>query len=223
MKVKVQKNIYIVSATSQYELAISFLRLQEFYESSFPEICGHYFTTEQYMDRYAEEFGNFTYTSDWNGFNIPGDVVEKFFKVFGDDLTNHEKELRKLLVPALNPVRKVRFYVIGVHGNDVGVVDHETAHALFYLSSEFNKSMTELIDNIHPIIKKRIFTKLKKMGYGENVLIDEAQAYLSTSSLWYILRVFKTFPVNTVLNTRKVLQKFKNHREVAVQLKSRNV
>lgn len=215
MKVKIQKNTYIVTAKSQYELAISFMRLQEFYESSFDDIRGHYFTTEQYMDRYAEEFGNFTYTKDWDGFNIPGYIVTEFFNVFKDDLTKHEQELKTLLAPALNPRKKVRFYVIGLHGTgDDSVVNHEKAHAMYYLSTEFNSAMCSHISNISPFIKNRILVKLKTMGYGENVLVDEMQAYLSTSSWWYLIKKFKFVPIKTVRAMRKTFLKFKNQRTV---------
>ena len=75
------KNIFQVEAESQYDLAMTFIRIQEFYESPFREIRGHDFILEKYMDRYAKEYGNFTYTTDWNGFNVPGDIVRKFFSL----------------------------------------------------------------------------------------------------------------------------------------------
>ena len=212
MKFKIQKNVYILKADSQYELAITFMRLQEFYESSFDDIRGHYFTVEQYMDRYAGEFGNFTYTSDWNGFNIPGEVAVRFFKEFKGELTKHEEELREILSPALGSTKKVRFYIIGVHGDNKDVLEHELGHAMFYLSAGFNAAMTNHLATIHPFIKKRIFTKLQKMGYGYNVLADEAQAYLSTSSLWYLLKKFKVIPFKAVLAMRETHRKFKNQR-----------
>ena len=81
MKCKeIYPNLFLFTFPNQYELASTFIRLQEFYESPYKEIKGQYFTLEKYMDRYAkdQEDNKFTYFEDWNGFNVPGNIVLKF-------------------------------------------------------------------------------------------------------------------------------------------------
>ena len=58
-KQKVAKGIYLLRFRTQYELAATFLRVQEHYES--PKFHGRVFSLEQYMDWYAADRGNFTY------------------------------------------------------------------------------------------------------------------------------------------------------------------
>jgi len=53
-----KSNIYLVIAPSQYILAATFMRFQEYHES--PEFKGRIFTVEEYMDWYAKTYGNFT-------------------------------------------------------------------------------------------------------------------------------------------------------------------
>jgi hypothetical protein len=222
MKVRKLNHVYVVEAKTQYELAISFMRLQEFYESSFPEIQGNHFTFEQYMDRYAEEFGDFSYTSDWDGFNIPGHVVIQFFKIF-TDLSDHEKELKSFLEPALNIKKKTAFYVIGIHNN--AALDHEIAHAMYYITLEYTSTMNAITDTIPKFIYNRMKKVLLKMGYCDNVIRDEIQAYLATSSRWYILRTFGCLPLNTMKKAKVAFLNGKRRlkQKIIVDGKEKNV
>lgn len=88
---------------NQYSLTSSFMRVQGFYESSFPDIKNNVFELEHFMDRYAEHFDNFTYTTDWEGFNVPGDVLISFKKKF-KRLLNKEKTLFSLIIDSLTPI-----------------------------------------------------------------------------------------------------------------------
>ncbi|MEK7106247.1 MAG: ABC transporter ATP-binding protein, partial [Patescibacteria group bacterium] len=71
-----KRSIYLVEAPTQYALASTFLRFQEHYES--PKFRGQFFSLEEFMDWYAEEYGNFTYYKDWTGFNIPSYILKSF-------------------------------------------------------------------------------------------------------------------------------------------------
>ena len=193
--IEISKNVIHIDFKSRYLLASSFMRMQEFYESPYPEIQGKYFTIEQYMDRYAKDMGNFTYTRDWSGFNIPGHVMKAFLKTFEykEGLLHSpeffQKELK--LINAVYPFLKSRdkIYVIGTFKNKVGVLQHELAHAFYYLDENYAKEMDDAVNEL-PYMAK-IVRKLEKMGYGKNVLYDEIQAYLSTSSPEYLKNSFK--------------------------------
>ena len=198
MKLRKLNHIYVLESATQYELAITFMRLQEFYESTFPEIRGNYFTFEQYMDRYAEEFGDFSYTSNWDGFNVPGHIVIQFFKTF-TDLSDHEKELKSFIEPALlNGRKKTAFYVIGVHQQNKDALNHEIAHAMYYISLDYPSTMNTIINGMNRRLYNQMKKVLLKMGYCDNVIQDEIQAYLATSSYWYILKTFHCLPFKTM-------------------------
>lgn len=180
MKLKeIYPNLIYIHYDTQYELASTFMRLQEFYESPYPLIKGKYFTLEQYMDEYAKRNENFTYTTDWEGFNVPGHIIHKFFDKFPfDSLLKKEQDLLQYIAYYL--ISREKFYLIGTYGTQK--LDHEIAHGLYYLNSSYKKAMNKLIDNNHVMIIK--FKQiLRKMGYVKSFFNDELQAYIATNDI----------------------------------------
>lgn len=174
---------------NRYDVCSTFMRVQEFYESPYEDIKGKYFTIEDYMDTYADDTGNFTYTTDWSGFNVPGNVVEKFYDLHWTEFLNKEKDLYTILKPFMEKYGK-EFYVIGTFKEDT--IDHEVAHAMYYLQPDYQRMMDNLTKQIPNSWIKDIYDSLKELGYCDEVLKDEVQAYLATSSYWYLLKHFNT-------------------------------
>lgn len=181
---EVYPKLYHIEFPNQYIETASFIRIQEFYESSFPEIRGHYFTLEQYMDRYAKFKGNFTYNTDWSGFNLPGIAFDKFYYLFGvfnQDFLKKEDSLLNLVKEIVGPLSwsDNDYYIIATYKGEKNDLKHEIAHGLFYLNTAYKKEMLSLIKKYKtrfvPIEKS-----LKKMGYARAVIKDEIQAYLAT-------------------------------------------
>lgn len=177
---EIHPNLFFFTTTNQYYCASTFMRIQEFYESPFKEINNKYFSFEKYMDVYAfnQDHENFTYFQDWNGFNIPGHIVDRFIKKFTpkNDFSDKEKAFIKLLQ---KQKIKERYYVIGTAEFNKSAFDHELAHGFFYLDKEYKKQMLELIDDNLPAVKE-MKTYLKKIGYCNKVLDDELQSYFAT-------------------------------------------
>lgn len=90
VKSRIAKDIYLLRFKTQYELAATFLRVQEHYES--PRFHGRIFSLEQFMDWYAKRYGNFTYYEDWAGFNVPSTALQPFYEGKFDPLSEKEKE-----------------------------------------------------------------------------------------------------------------------------------
>jgi hypothetical protein len=107
-KSRIAKCIYLLRFKTQYELAATFLRVQEHYES--PRFHGHIFSLEQYMDWYAKRYGNFTYYEDWSGFNVPSTALQPFYEGKFDPLAEKEKQFLRLFKDL-----RERFYVIGIY------------------------------------------------------------------------------------------------------------
>src|SRR6266436_1245101 len=136
-KSKVGKGIYLLRFKTQYQLTATFLRVQEHYES--PRFHGRIFSLEQYMDWYAERYGNFTYYQDWSGFNVPSTAFQPFYEGKFDPLNEKETQLLGLFKDL-----RERFYVIGVY--DSGAKDsltHELAHALFFIDDRYREAVRE--------------------------------------------------------------------------------
>jgi len=198
----VAPGIYHIKFTTQYEATSTFMRLQEFYECPSTVIRGRYFTFSQFMDNYARRHGNFTYCVDFAGFNVPDRTVRKFFLKF-EDLSSSEKKLKAIV----DKIDDEKFYLIGTY--DVESVNHELAHAFWYLIPEYKREMKELLEKC--TIRKSLVKRLRKVGYRDGVMDDEIQAYLGAESLSYLRRMF---PFRTkwkmVPDYRKI---FKKHRK----------
>lgn len=166
----------LVEFSTQYELAATFLRFQEFYES--PRFRGKVFSLEEYMDWYAETNGGFTYFEDWSGFNVPSEVFAPFRNGDFDPLLDKERALLRLLANEREP-----FYVIGVaRKGDPERRDtlmHELAHGLFYTDENYRDEVTASLAQYDT---RAIAKKLAGEGYHTRVIADEVHAYVLTGS-----------------------------------------
>jgi len=211
--IKITDQIYQVETETQYELAMMFIRIQEYYESPFEEIRGRTFTLEDYMDRYAKEEGNFTYTVDWNGFNVPGNIVRKFFNPqmyetsFWCDYSKKEIALKAALVKEDLLSSDKKFYLLGTHKEEERILDHELAHALWYLIPDYQKAQTENIFKIPVNEGLDIEKSLLKEGYASEVVLDETQAYLATSTLKELAEDFDLPWPDVPIENREAIQK----------------
>jgi hypothetical protein len=172
---EIYKDIYHVSFDSQEELAMTFLRFQEHYES--PNFRGRYFSLNEYKTWYAQQNGSFSYVEDWSGFNVPSYILEPFrFGLFGE-LSNLEAKFLSVFDDTDR-----RYYIIGTN-DDGATLDHEICHALFYVDNLYRESVEAIIkankDALSPL-----FNQILSLGYHEAVLIDEANAYLCANPDW---------------------------------------
>jgi len=189
MKLKINEiypNIHHIKFKNQYEITSTMMRISEFYESNVPKICGKWFTVWQLMDAYAKKFGNFTYFTDWRGYNIPGNVLRKFFKLYNkEDLTKKEKEIYAITYNLICSNKK--FYLIMTYEDDD--INHELAHAFWNIYPEYKKYMKKLIKEYK--YTKEFKKLLFKEGYNNKVIEDEIQAYFAERNKKHLMKTFK--------------------------------
>ena len=192
MKIRITEivpKVFQVAFDTQYDLCMTFVRLQEYYES--PEFKGKHFTLEEYMDWWSEHYGHgsFDYPSRWSGFNVPGKVYYNW-----QDLFRELRPKEKILVEALNKrIIKKGYdfhdvYVIGCYKGKrkKEVVRHELAHAMYALYPDYQESCDKLIaefkeDDEGLDAYGFAHNSLIRMGYCDDVIEDEVQAYFSTN------------------------------------------
>lgn len=193
---EIYPNIIHMKFQNKFELTSSLLRFSEFVESPFKEIHGKFFTYETYMQVYSEHTPHkqFSYFTDWSGFNIKGDTFKIVSKLFKKDLWEREKQVLEFLTPW--STRKSKFYVIATSVTDdknTSLLKHEVAHAMYYLNKSYfaeqEKNLT-LLKKSNKTVYKSIENKLANVGYGKEVIRDEIQAYLSTSDNKYLKNFF---------------------------------
>lgn len=217
---EVAEGVLHVNAKTQYEIASTFMRVQEFYESPYGEIRGQYFSHERYMDicaygkkRSAADEIVFSYLEDWNGFNVPGHVFDEWAKLFEEHyLWDKEKQLIELIYEAQTTDA---FYVIGTNNEGhKGDYDHELSHAWYYLDPEYKESMKKLVDKLSDKAKERITDQLMDDGYRDGVVTDETIAYLTTNNMIETEELFGKVrvPWTSILKIQKAFVKFKEEK-----------
>jgi hypothetical protein len=177
---EIKPNIFHLTFQDRYDLCMYFLRYQEFYESSSPKFRNKSFTILSFMRWYSKKYGNgsFTYPSDWNGFNIPGDIIPKVHNLMIPDRNIYDYELLNIYKHCKKSSQD--FYLIGSIKKDNITINHELAHGFFYTNKIYKSAMISLVKSIPKDIKLSITHWLKTKGYTPKVYTDEIQAYLAT-------------------------------------------
>ena len=163
---KIARGIFVVRFENQYQLASTFLRFQEHYESS--RFRNRVFSLEEYMDWYAATFGAFTYFEDWSGFNVPSTAFEAFYPGQFDPLLRKEERLLRRFRNERTP-----YYVIGIASD--ADLQHEVAHALFFTRPAYRAAV---LTAMHSYDTASLKKRLAAMGYHPQVLADEVHAHL---------------------------------------------
>jgi hypothetical protein len=179
---EVKPGIFLFQFNHHYDMCMYFLRYQEFYESPSPKYRGKSFTILDFMKWYSLKYGkgSFTYPDDWNGFNIPSNIIfDMWNQHLIPDKNIYDYEMYQGWKECNVRAQGKKFYIIGVvRGNKA--LSHEIAHGLFYLYPEYKKEMKRLVKSLEPALRKRINNSLKKLGYTPKVYVDETQAYMAT-------------------------------------------
>jgi hypothetical protein len=160
---------------SQYFLASTFMRVQEFYESPYDNIRGQAFSLLDFMNTEARHRGTFEYFDRWIAFNFPDTALKSFLKK--QKVLYLENELLKFIYIKCLVDWEKPFVVIGTSKNCD--MNHELAHAFYYMSKYYKKKIENLIFQIDPVIVLKLMKQLYDLGgYCADVLKDELQAYL---------------------------------------------
>jgi len=171
---KLADRIHLLTFENQRDITSTFLRFQEHYES--PNFRGKIFSLEEFKEWYIKNSpkgiasGEFTYYSDWNGFNIPSYILTPFYDGKFVPLSEQEKSFLDIFK---NEVGK--FYVIGVHKQAPHFLKHEISHGLFHTNDSYRLEVQHILSQFGvEAIKEEL---RQKAGYHEEVLEDEVHAY----------------------------------------------
>lgn len=163
-----------------------FMRYQEFYESDSDTFRGKGFKWYDYVKYYKEKTKKdyFSYHEDWAGYNIPCNSIESCIAKI-PDLNFYDLIMFSVVDTIREKVGSENFYLIGIDqsdGEDPSLIFHEVAHGLWFSSKGYRNKQTENIENLPSYVRDSISKKISGMGYGDNVIDDEIQAYLSTGT-----------------------------------------
>ena len=184
---EIKPRIFLLNFDSQYNMAMHFLRYQEYYESPSLRFRGKIFTIIDFMEWYSKKYGKgaFTYPKDWDGFNLSLSIIEDVLinKSPIIDYNKYDEDMEKIVAycyKTLNKNSDDEAYLIGTYGKKKAALKHELAHAFFYTNKEYEKKMVKLVKSLDKNARKKLFNILKEYGYTRKVFVDEAQAFIAT-------------------------------------------
>jgi hypothetical protein len=204
---KLYPGIYLCKIEDMYDLAMTFCRVQEFYESPFKQIRGKRFTLIELMALYSKKNeGSFTYPMDWGGFNIPGPIVASLYDYKIEDYNIYDSIILEIHNKIVTETESNQYYLIGSN-TDVCTIEHECCHALFFLDKNYRENALKILKKLYRSLRKKAEDVLLELGYDKSVMDDEIQAYLTTE--------FNTLKAKKKLNTKEQ----KNYNSVVKELK----
>ncbi len=175
---EISNRIWLVEFDDYYNLSMTFLRYQEFYESPNEKFFRTPFLIKEYVDWYSSG-EDFTYHLDWMGFNIPSNFIIECQSNIPD--INEWDIVMSDIVNKIKDKSGDLFYLIGIKDGDNDVLRHEMAHGLFYTNDSYKSEMMDLYRSLPDSIIERINNYLIDTGgYSEDVFIDETQSYMAT-------------------------------------------
>lgn len=191
---KITNNLYCVEMKNPYDLAMLFVRYQEYYESPNPLVRGQAFDIDEYMRWYATSDtrryvkgseNTFSYPTDFAGYNIPSSSINDIlikgnYKGNLNMWDNLMMDIRNSVILDIGKGEEHNFYLIGTPHMDSDVLRHEIAHGFYYLGIIYRDLMNDLIKTDLTKVQLKEFKKvLKTYHYADEVMLDEIQAYLS--------------------------------------------
>jgi len=191
-------NIFAIVIPNDYERAMLFCRVQEFYESPSKKFRDNKFSIWDYFRWYSESKGCFSYPKDFVGFNLPLIVAKKCYEI-NDIETPYDKAMKEIIDGLF--VNGTRQYLIGVDSLKNTTFDHEMAHALYYTDLQYKSEMDEITLSISDSDMNKFKRNLKQIGYCSAVVKDEIQAYMATE--------ISRKAARGVVNKKKLHQKYR--------------
>jgi hypothetical protein len=185
---EVRPRVYSVVIKDSYDRAMTFCRVQEFYESPNKKFRGKSYSIWDYMKWYSDTFGGFTYARDWGGFNIPLKSAVSCYDKIKENLTPYDLVMKEIIekieASMFDKKNKKDYnaYIIGSEDANGETFKHEMCHALYSIDKNYKREMDGLTSSIEERHYKFLSNNLLEMGYALQVVPDEIQAYLSTSN-----------------------------------------
>lgn len=184
---KEAERVYSLSFDNRKELCLCFLRYQEFYESDNHRFQNRTFTWAEYITWYAKKRGSFSYAEDWSGFNFPANTIRVVQKLGIPDPNHYDRLMDGLLGLIEGEAETSDCYLIGFQTGHATTLDHEMAHAAYYLDETYRYEVESLVLALPENLGESLSTAIQTLGYAKSSVLDEIQAFALTGSrklLW---------------------------------------
>lgn len=179
---EVKPNIFAIIVPDDYDRAMLFCRVQEFYESDNRLYKDQDFDIWDFMRWYSRENNRmFTYTRDWTGFNLPFNTALNC--IIGiKDRNPYDIVMQEIIDKILLTENPADAYIIGVKFDRGFTFKHEMCHALYHTNRSYKAKADNTTNNEMSLsIYGTLADNLIQIGYDQSVINDEIQAYMMTN------------------------------------------
>ena len=184
------------------DLTRAFFRMAEFYEGNrYAGSPAHDIDMADFLDNFVDRDGDVDYFRFWDGFNITDKAFYQWLKGVGK-----LGQAENLVVDIVKDRMKSRpFSVIGVAENNKATDQHELFHALYYLRSDYQSAVDDLMQEFRkqPAYRRMKLTLQKRLHYRDH-LDEEIAAYLTGGS--QLRMVFDVVPREWVRRFRSLFK-----------------
>lgn len=184
--IKYAPRVYHLQFTKRFDLCATFMRYQEFYESANPRFVNSSFTLAEFERWYTYNTGGdeFTYHSDWSGFNMPLNII-KCVHDQGIADPNMYDSLMWGIYKMIDSVEQ-NCYIIGT-SKECDIIDHELTHAMYYINEQYKLDVDNVIKYAvvwYQSLYEKLCSTLSNEGYAPHVFWDEINAYLTEQDVY---------------------------------------
>lgn len=181
---KYAPRVYHLQFDHQFDLCATFMRYQEFYESANPRFVNSSFTLSEFELWYTKDSGKeqFTYHSDWAGFNMPLDIIKRVHDCGIPDPNMYDSFMWGIY--KMIDTLEGDCYIVG-SSKDVDIIDHELTHAMYYVNQDYKREVDDRISSIcNSELLDELYNVLTDEGYAPHVFVDEINAYLTEYQMY---------------------------------------
>ena len=135
---------------------------------------------------------NINHYTEYETLILEFDSISNMSKIMEKSATHYEGFIKNRIgfnfpakfiignIPYYN--KNLHKYVIGFLKGDTQTKRHEICHAKFYISEKYRKFWIKKWNVLNSNIRHKITIKLNYMGYNDEVIVDEFQAYSQDGS-----------------------------------------
>jgi len=181
-------DLYRARFEKLYNLSMSFVRLQEYYDDSM--FHGRLLEIEDFIEEWSLRRGNgeFTYPENWNGYGVRGKNIMTWLSAVSgrSELRKEEEDLFNKLLKVHGSNDFTPVYLFGVCETEgiperVAVTNHEIAHYLFYKNKRYKQKVKGVLSHFPGNVRLKFENILQKKYYHRTTFVDEIQANIATS------------------------------------------
>lgn len=205
----VAPKIFAVIVPNHDDRSLLFCRIQEYSESPNPQFRGQTFDMQDFVKWYNH--GQFTYATDWQGFNVSfrnaikcySDLPAHLMTVYDDIFVIILAEIAKLIGNTTDNA-----YIISSEGLNSITMQHEMFHALYFTDAKYRKQTVKTLKRLPKNVYKKLRSNLIHIGYFDDdyVIHNEMQAYMRGRD-WNHPNVSEGIDIKTLKRIHKIVER----------------